>query len=151
MPSRGLYEDASVQEAMAIQERMNRMLDEAFGGMDVRRRDPWNEVWRPTVDLVETPESFVFRVEVPGVAREDVEVEVDQRSLTVRGLKRFTREVDQKRYHRMECSYGRFERRFALPVDVDADGVRAELNEGVLVIRVPKQAGHVSRKIEIEG
>lgn len=135
---------------MAIQDRMSRMLDEAFGGFDLQRRDPWGEAWQPVVDLVETPSEFVLRVELPGLVRDDVEVEADPRSLVIRGEKRYAREVEQQRYHRMECRYGRFERRFGLPVDVDPDLVEARLQEGVLMVRVPKLQSQAARRIEIQ-
>lgn len=140
----------TLRELMAIGDRMNRMLDERLGFGSVGIGDPFNEVWRPPVDLVETPDAFVFRVELAGVARDDIDIEVDQRTLRLRGIKRFTREVDQQRFHRMECGYGRFERRFTLPVDVDTDRVAAKLEEGVLTVRVPKVQSQVVRKVEIE-
>ncbi len=138
-----------IREAIATGEQMSRMLDDAFG-FGVQRGGQWTEVWRPPVDLVETAQEFVFRVELPGIDKSDVEIEADQRSLAIRGEKRQTREVDQQRFHRMECGYGRFERRFGLPVDVDPDGVEAKLEDGVLVIRVPKVSTLSSRRVEIQ-
>lgn len=140
----------SIREAMAFGRRMSRMLDDALG-FEVRRPESWDEVWRPPVDLVETERDFVFRVEVPGISRDAVQVEADQRTLTIRGEKRYTRETGQQRFHRMECSYGMFERRFSLPVDIDPDQVQARLEDGILTVRVPKKDEHVVRRIEIGG
>lgn len=66
-----------------------------------------------------------------------------------RGEKRRTREVDQQHVHRMECAWGRFERRFALGVDVEPEAVEASLREGVLMVRVPKVRAQSTRRIEI--
>lgn len=138
-----------LRDAMAIQSRMNRLIDEAFGGLEVGRASPWDETWRPQVDLVETADAYVFRVELPGLTREDVEIEADPRTVVFRGEKRRTREVDQQHVHRMECAWGRFERRFALGVDVEPEAVEASLREGVLMVRVPKVRAQSTRRIEI--
>jgi len=139
-----------VEEAFAIREQMGRMLEDVVRSDGWRRDNAWVESWRPSLDLVETPEAFVLRVELPGVAREDLELEAQGRQLTLRGVKRYTRDVAQTRYLRIECDYGRFERHLELPSEIDPEQVTAKLAGGILLAKLPKLAPQVTRKIAIE-
>ncbi|NMC48526.1 MAG: Hsp20 family protein [Desulfovibrio sp.] len=107
-------------------------------------------LWSPAADIVETPEAFVITVDVPGIVREDVAVELRGRSLWIRGERRFVRESSGGLYQMLERSYGPFARRFALPPNIVRDGVTAVMAEGMLEITVPKKRPEkIKRRIPI--
>jgi HSP20 family protein len=103
-------------------------------------------LWSPAADVVETPEAFVITVEVPGIAREDVVVELRGGALWIRGERRLVRESAGGMYQMLERSHGPFARRFALPPDIVRDGVAAVMAEGILEITVPKKRPEAIRR-----
>jgi HSP20 family protein len=100
-------------------------------------------------DLYEDERRLVLRLEVPGMSREDFDVEVLPDEVRVRGEKRFDSESTQGRWRVMQCAYGSFERRVALPVAVDCEAVRAVYRDGVLKVDLPKAAGATPRSVTI--
>ena len=94
--------------------------------------------WAPTVDVIETPEEFQIKAELPEVKKEDVKVSVDHGVLRLEGERKHEKEDKGKKYHRIERSYGSFLRTFTLPDNVDDTKVRAEFKDGVLNVRLPK-------------
>jgi HSP20 family protein len=87
---------------------------------------------------------------LPGVKQEDVEVNVEDRVLTLRGERREKKEEKGKKYHRMESSYGSFMRSFTLPADADEDKVAADYNDGLLSVRIPRTAPTESKARAVE-
>jgi len=106
--------------------------------------------WTPAVELVDTGDAFVLTAEVPGIDRDDLEVDVQDDLLTIRGTKKDEFEKQDRRYQIYERSYGSFERSFSLPRSVDLDKISAEFENGVLKIRLPKTEVARGRKIEIK-
>ena len=109
--------------------------------------------WSPPVSIEETPEELLLTAELPGLAPEHVEVQVEDGVLTVRGEKRDERaaESGNRRFHVWERSYGSFARSFTLPRSVRADGIVATFENGLLRVRLPKAAESRSRKIPVQG
>jgi HSP20 family protein len=107
--------------------------------------------WAPAVSVEETQDELVLTAELPGVKPEDVDVEIENNILTIRGEKREQRkeEDENRRYHVWERTYGVFQRSFTLPRTVRADGIAAEFTDGLLRIRMPKSAEAKSRRIQI--
>jgi HSP20 family protein len=101
-------------------------------------------------DVCEDETDVTVRLEVPGMSREDFDIDVLEDYLVVRGEKHVQREQQQGRYHVMQCAYGSFERLIPLPVDVDKDGARARYNRGVLIITLPKHKRLKNRRIEVD-
>ena len=95
-------------------------------------------VWQPAADLVETEDAFRVTLELPGVAREDVAVEVRGRELLIQGLRRFEKDCRGEVYHALERSYGPFARVFELPKGVSRADVTAVMKDGLLDVRLPK-------------
>jgi HSP20 family protein len=132
------------RDALALQHRLNRMLgDQAFTGPEGVGS------WIPPVDIVEEPERLLFRAEIPGVSKEDIDIKVENHTLILRGEKKQEREVEGETAHRVERFYGSFSRSFALPTTIDADKIQARYKDGVLELVLPKAEVARPRKIEI--
>jgi HSP20 family protein len=94
--------------------------------------------WSPSADISEIDQEYVIRAELPAVKKEDVQVTVDDGTITIKG-ERKQQNVDKKeKYHRVETFYGSFERTFALPENVNADAIRCESKDGILTVHMPK-------------
>jgi HSP20 family protein len=108
------------------------------GGRDV--------TWNPSFEIRETDDAFVFRADMPGVRTDDLEITLTGNQLQISGRRDQEQEQDEGRYHAYERAYGSFTRVFALPDSTDTDNVRAELNNGVLTLSIPKKAGSQQRR-----
>ena len=112
--------------------------------------DDSNGSWAPLVDIFEKGDDMVISAELPGVAKEDIDVQVESNTLTLRGeRKRKTEQADGETY-RMERVYGSFVRSFRLPKTVDATRIAASFNNGVLTITLPKAEESKPKKIDIK-
>jgi HSP20 family protein len=94
--------------------------------------------WAPNMDVSETKEAFVVKMEVPGMEPGDIQVALQENMLTVKGEKRQEKEEKEERYHRVERNYGAFTRTVKLPVTVDASKVAASFKNGLLMVTLPK-------------
>jgi HSP20 family protein len=106
--------------------------------------------WLPPVDICEKADSIEFKVELPGIPREEIEVEVSNGVLTIRGEKKREEEKKGDTWHRREFSYGSFVRSFTLPSDMKSEEAEASFKEGVLSITIPKEEKALHRKIQIK-
>ena len=129
-----------------IQQEMNRLFDEFFGE---RRQELAEGTWLPSVDVSETGEEIVVRAELPGLSKDDVELNLQDNVLTLKGEKKQENKEEKEDYHRVERSYGSFSRSFTLPAGVDPENVQASFKDGVLVIALPKVEEAKQKKIEI--
>lgn len=105
--------------------------------------------WAPAVDIYETPKSFVLTAELPGVKNSDIDIKVIDGTLILRGERHWERDVPGEHIHRLESSYGKFERTFSLSEQIDAESISAELERGVLKVVLPKRGERSSKQIEI--
>jgi HSP20 family protein len=104
--------------------------------------------WAPPVDVYETPDRYVLTAEVPGLAREHLDIRLQDGTLIVRGERYGTR-VPCEQYHRVERGHGAFSRAFSMPDAVDTDAVTADLRDGLLTITVPKAPHAAPRRIAV--
>ncbi len=104
--------------------------------------------WMPQVDISETKEAFIVKVELPGVEKEDVSVNFENSILTIRGEKKS--ETEDKKHHRVECSYGSFIRSFTLPQTIQADKIEAVYKNGTLNLTIPKAEEAKPKQIEVK-
>lgn len=107
--------------------------------------------WLPAVDVEETPDELLLTAELPGLNRDNVEIELENNILTVRGERSETRTGEERRYHLWERRYGSFQRSFTLPRTVSAENISAEFEDGLLRVHMPKAAEAKGRRIEIGG
>jgi HSP20 family protein len=107
-------------------------------------------VWSPSTDLVETDEDFRLRLDVPGMTKDDISINLQNRTLTVSGERTSERSEEDEEHVRVERAFGTFHRSFTLPEAVDADHIEATYDNGVLTISVPKTEESTRRQIEIQ-
>ncbi|MCW3007885.1 MAG: Hsp20/alpha crystallin family protein, partial [Solirubrobacterales bacterium] len=105
--------------------------------------------WIPAMDLVETDEHFVLRADLPGLRQEDINLELEDRVLTISGERRAGHESREGDYHRIERAVGTFSRSLTLPQGIDADAVQADFDNGVLEVRIPKPQERKPRRLTI--
>jgi len=108
-----------------------------------------NGEWFPAVELAESDKEFVLAAEIPGMSKEHVDISIEDNVLTLKGEKKFETEEEHDRMHIRERRYGKFERSFTLPRNVDAGKIKAEYQDGVVEIHMPKGPDAQGRKIEI--
>jgi HSP20 family protein len=137
------------RELATMQDRINRIFGDAY----TRRHDDdltQRGEWSPAVDIYENAhQEIVLKAELPGIAREDIDLRVENNTLTLRGERKRDTEVKQEQYHRVERAYGAFSRSFSLPSRIDTEKVRAEFKDGVLAITLPVKAEARPRQIEV--
>lgn len=134
------------QELEDVSERLNRLFGVPSQGEAATRT-----VWTPAVNVEETKEELILSAELPGMSIEDVDIEVENNVLSLRGEKKETREEgDDRRFHLWERCYGSFERSFTLPRTVKTEEISAQFKDGILHIQMPKAPEAKSRKISIK-
>lgn len=106
--------------------------------------------FKPAVDISEEKEDYVLRAELPGVAKENIKIEVKENRLTLSGKKEAHSQGNNGEYRYVESAYGTFSRSFELPRNVTGDSIRAEYNNGVLILRIAKTKEALARTIEIQ-
>ena len=135
---------------------MERMMDEFF---DRRMRPWWPERWlggdrmraeAPALDLYEEKDDVVVKAELPGMEKDNIEVNLTDHTLTIKGVKKKQEEIKDENYHRSERYYGSVLRSVELPRDVQADKVKASFKNGVLEIRMPKTEEAKTREIKVK-
>ena len=105
--------------------------------------------WNPVVDIYENEENIVIKAELPGVDKNDIVVDVKGRVLTLKGERSTDNEVKEDNYYRQERSYGKFERAFALPVEIDPEKIKADYKDGILKIDIPKAEENKPKQVTI--
>lgn len=110
---------------------------------------PGQFAWRPRVDVKETDKELILHADVPGVTEKDLNVSIENGLLTVSGQREATKKEENERYTRMERSYGSFSRSISLPEDTDPSQVKANFDNGVLEVRVPKPETQQSKRVSI--
>jgi HSP20 family protein len=106
--------------------------------------------WMPLVDIAEDAKEYVISAELPEVDKNDVKVTMESGMLTMRGERKFERDDESKKYHRIERCYGVFARSFAIPDDGDPSSIRADFKDGVLRVRIAKSEAARPRQIEVK-
>lgn len=132
------------RDITTLRDEMNRLFNRTVGdGVSS------GSAWTPAVDIFDTDQAIVLRAELPGLDPDDIEIEVDDNVLSLKGERRFEETVQEGRYYRLERAYGRFQRSVTLPQGVKADEISATFDKGVLSVRVPKAEEVRPRKIAV--
>ena len=106
--------------------------------------------WSPPVDIMETENELTVKADLPDVRLSDIDVRVENQTLSIKGERRFEENSTGKGYHRIERSYGRFTRSFAVPNSVDTEKVSADYKDGVLTVSLPKKEAAKARQVKVE-
>ena len=136
------------RDLMSIQNELNRLFGRTYtGGGDA---GTGSGAWMPPLDVYETKDRFVVEVELPGIEPSSVELSVEDSTLSIRGERSWSKDVDEDGIHRLERRYGQFLRTLTLPPTANAEGIAARFDKGVLTVEVPKTEEARPRKIEIK-
>ncbi len=123
---------------MDMNRQVNRMFGDFFDREWQQEETAAHPTWYPPTDIYETDDDYVFRLEVPGLGKEDINIELNDNTLSVKGERKEEDEVKKDDYHRVESYYGSFSRSFRLPKNVDAKKANANIKDGILELRVSK-------------
>lgn len=136
------------RDLIALEDRMNRLL----GGpaSPLTASDALGS-WVPPVDIFEDNDRVVLRAEIPGVGKEDIDIKVENGTITLRGEKKQEKEIGEGSAYRVERFYGSFSRSFVLPTSIDAAAIKATYRDGILELILPKAETSKPRKISIQG
>ncbi len=137
-----------IKDLMSLQEMVDKLFDDIVD-MD-ECEDVRHNIWTPRVDIFETVEEFVVKAELPEVMKEDIEIKVEEKDLTIKGERKFRKDADTNNFHRVERKYGFFRRSFRLPFSIDRNSVDADLKDGILRIALRKKMENRPVRIEIE-
>ena len=136
-----------LQDLMVLQDRMNRLFEDATQRRQSGTDDEFERAdWTPAADIYETDSGYLIAMDLPGIDREALEIDVDDSRLVVKG----TRTIAESKQHRSERPRGKFLRTFSVPGSVNQAMIGAEFKDGVLHIRLPKRSEQKPKKIEIK-
>src|SRR2546426_8335021 len=136
------------REFVTLQDRMNRLFREPFGP-EGREESLSTTTFAPPVDVYEDEHNVTLKIEVPGIDEKDIDVRIENNTLTVHGERKFEKEEKEENYRRVERQYGGFTRSFTLPNTVDPDQVHATYDKGVLKISMAKKAEAKPKQIKV--
>lgn len=135
-------------DSFNMQREVNWMFDNFFRGVD--EPSLLSGTWMPAVDVAEENDEYIIKIELPGVSKDDVKITLESNILTVRGEKKAEKETNEKNYHRMERSYGSFQRSFTLPTTVKNEKISAEYKDGILTVTLPKAEESKPKQVEVK-
>ena len=139
----------NVKDLDGLKKEMDDLFERFFDWRpSLRLRD--KGTWMPLIDLSETPKEIVVKAEVPGMEKEDIDISLEGKILTIRGEKKTEHEEKDENVHRLERKYGSFFRSIELPMDVDAEKVNATYKKGVLELKLPKVKSQTAKKIQVK-
>ena len=134
------------RELNSLQSRMNRLFDAQFGGRD---ESLTTGAFVPPVDVYEDEHSIQLKLEVPGIAEKDLDIRVENNTLTVSGERKFESDEKEENFHRVERRYGSFTRSFSLPTTVNTEDIKADYEQGVLKVRLAKRQEAKPKQIKV--
>jgi HSP20 family protein len=138
-----------LNEMVSLRERLNRLFDDSQFPTDWSKEDAAMGIWSPAVDLFEKNDHLVIKAELPGIEKKDISVHMKDGVLTLKGERKHENEVQDGNFYRREMSYGKFQRSFRLPGDVDPEKITAQFENGLLTIEVPKPEQHKPKQIAV--
>jgi HSP20 family protein len=131
----------------SLQDQVNRLFEENFTRDRTSNADL--ATWAPPVDIYETEKELVLKTDLPGLQNKDIDARVENNMLTIRGERKFEKDINEDKYLRVERAYGPFTRSFSLPNTVNSEGVRAEYHNGVLTLHMTKLEESKPKQIKI--
>jgi HSP20 family protein len=136
------------RDIITLREKMNRLFEDAVTARG-EEKDMISSTWTPSVDIYENENSLVLTAEVPGVDENNIEIKIEDNTLSLKGERIFEKETNEENYHRIERSYGSFYRSFTIPRNVDQEKIKAEHDNGVLRITMPKKPESKPKTVKV--
>ena len=136
------------RDLVTLRDKMNRLFEDAYSSGS-SERDMISSTWSPSVDIYESEKEIILTAEVPGLSEKDIEIQIEDNSLTIKGERKFEKETQEENYHRIERAYGQFCRTFSLPTHIDQEKIKAEHENGVLKIMMPKKEESKPKSVKI--
>ena len=137
------------RELHSIQHEVNRLFGTLFDAPITARAGAASRSWIPAMDLVEEKDEYVLHADLPGLSEKDVKIELEDNVLSISGTRRSEQENRKEGYYRVERATGSFSRSLTLPEGVDPESIRAQFENGVLEVRIPKPEERKRRRVEI--
>jgi HSP20 family protein len=138
-----------LKEVVSLRERMSRVFDDPLFRFDGRSEETEMGAWLPAVDMFEKDDHLVIKAELPGMEKKDISLDFKDGVLTLSGVRKQENEVREENFYRREMSYGKFVRSFSLPADSDAEKIKADFQNGVLTVEVPRPAQPKPKQIKV--
>jgi HSP20 family protein len=136
------------RDIVTLREKMNRLFEDAVTARG-EEKDMISSTWTPSIDIYETENELVLTAELPGVKEDNIEIKIEDNTLSLSGERKFEKETKEENYHRIERSYGSFYRSFTIPKHVDQEKIKAEHDNGVLRISMPKSPETKAKKVKV--
>lgn len=130
----------------SLQDHFNRLFESAYPN---RSSESSVTTWAPAVDIYETENELVLKADLPDINEKDLDIRIENSTLTVRGERKFEKQVNEDNYLRVERSYGSFSRSFTLPNTINTEAIRAEYKNGVLTVQMPKRAESKPKQVKV--
>lgn len=158
-------QETSLLPIINLRQRVDRLFDEMFTDSPLMHTKPWAFEWphfprfpvatgqlmaTPRADVSETDKEYLIRAELPGMSEDDLDITISDNVLTLKGEKRSERDEQKEDYHLRECSYGSIRRTFRVPESVNQDKIKAEFENGVLVLTMPKSKKAAPKKVTVK-
>ncbi|HUU38733.1 MAG TPA: Hsp20/alpha crystallin family protein [Candidatus Desulfaltia sp.] len=137
------------RDLVTLRDRMNRLFEDAVSTARSEEKDMISSSWAPAVDIYEDEKQLVLTAEIPGISEKDIDIKIEDNTLSIHGERKLEKETNEENYHRIERAYGSFYRSFSLPNHIDQDKIQAEHENGVLRIIMPKKPELQPRKVKI--
>jgi HSP20 family protein len=136
------------RDLMAMQDRMTRLIDETLSR--IWKEDMAQGVWSPPVDILERGDEVVLKADLPGVTQNEIDIRVEEGTLTIQGERKFVKESSEENYVQIERPYGTFRRTFSIPRTIDQESIKASYKDGVLRIILPRKQEIQPKQIVVE-
>jgi len=136
-------------DLLSLHNQIHRFFDEDYYKEGDKPRNAMS-TWYPIADIFEDKEGYVFKLEVPGLNKEEIDIEICDNTLSIKGEKKEEKEVSRENFHRIERFTGKFNRSFTLPKDVDSGKINAAMKDGILELRIPKTEEKKAKMIPID-
>lgn len=139
-----------VKDLLSLQQEMGRLFDRTFSAEGKSPLGWAAGTWAPAIDMYENDSELVVTAELPGLSAKDIDISLKDNILTLKGEKKFSEEVKEENYYRVERRYGSFQRLIDLPTTVKKDKIKASFREGVLKVTLPKVEAERPKEIKVQ-
>ena len=136
-------------DLVRLSDRINRLFENDLMSEGIKGTEGYTD-WNPSTDIYETKDSYVFKIEIPGIKKDDIEIDLKENILSISGEKKEDSEIKKENYHRVESFCGSFSRSFTIPKDINPKKIEATLKDGILELKIGKADEIKAKKIQIE-